>query len=83
MLNVQKMLFEKLGVGLHFKVDLQPCETIHKLLVHEGLQPNILLGLENVADEVDGVQKNEVVFLLVNQTLPHFHTMAIQVMLVH
>ncbi len=56
-LKMQKMLFKKLGVGLHSKVDLQACETIHKLLMHEGLQLEIQVGLENVANEVDGVKK--------------------------
>jgi hypothetical protein len=54
---MQKILFGKLGVGLHSKVDLQACEIIHKLLMHEGLQLEIQVGLENVADEVDGVKK--------------------------
>jgi hypothetical protein len=49
---MQKMLFGKLGVGLHSKVDLQACETIHKLLMHKGLQLKIRVGLENVVDEV-------------------------------
>ncbi len=31
MLSNQKMLFEKLGVGLHSDIDLQACEIVHKL----------------------------------------------------
>jgi hypothetical protein len=65
------MLFEKLGVGLHSEVDLQACEIVHKLIVHERLQPDTPIGLENVTDEVDRVQNNEVALLLINQTLPH------------
>ncbi len=57
MLKMQKMLFKKLGVGLHSKVNLQACETIYKLLMHKGLQLEIQVGLESVADEVDGVKK--------------------------
>jgi hypothetical protein len=39
MLSNQKMLFEKLGVGLHSDIDLQPITP---------------LGLENVVDKLDG-----------------------------
>ncbi len=55
--KMQKMLFKKLGVGLHSKVNLHACETIYKLLMHKGLQLEIQVGLESVADEVDGVKK--------------------------
>jgi hypothetical protein len=68
---MQKMLFEKLGVGQHSKANLQACEIVHKLPMHKGLQSNTPVGLENVVDEVYGVQNNEVALLLVNQTLPH------------
>jgi hypothetical protein len=39
MLSMQKMLFEKLGVGLHLEVYLQAheIEIVNKLLVHNGL----------------------------------------------
>jgi hypothetical protein len=43
--KMQKKLFGKLGIGLHSKVDLQACETIHKLLVHKRLQLEIRVGL--------------------------------------
>ncbi len=70
-LSMQKMLFEKLGVGQHSKANLQACEIVHKLPMHKGLQADTPIGLENVVDKVDAVQNNEVTLLLVHQTLPH------------
>jgi hypothetical protein len=39
MFSMQKMLFKKLGVGLHLEVYLQAheIEIVHKSLVHKGL----------------------------------------------
>jgi hypothetical protein len=43
------------------------------LLMHKGLQLEIQVGLENVADEVDGVKKWGYPFV---GKPNHFHTMA-------
>jgi hypothetical protein len=63
-------VFEKLGVGLQSKQDLQVCENLHKSLLHEGLQPETPVGIENIGNQVDGVQNNEAAMAL-NQT--HLH----------
>ncbi len=60
-------MFEKLGVGLQSKQDLQVCEDLHKSPLHEGLQPATPVGIENIGNEVDGVQINEAAMAL-NQT---------------
>jgi hypothetical protein len=63
-------VFEKPGVGLQSKQDLQVCEDLHKSPLHEGLQPETPVGIENIGNEADGVQNNEAAMAL-NQTHPH------------
>jgi hypothetical protein len=41
-------VFEKLGVGLQSKQDLQVCEDLHKSPLHEGLQPETPVGIETL-----------------------------------
>jgi hypothetical protein len=52
--SMQKTLFERLCVGLHSNIDQQALKPVHKSHVHNGLQLETLVTLENVMGEVDG-----------------------------
>lgn len=59
-LSMEKMLYDRLGVGLHSNIDQQALKPMH-----DGLQPETLVTLEDVG-EVDAGQNNETTHIVIS-----------------